>query len=50
MMVVMAYQILQANSRKDLEELVMDEIRKGWQPMGGVCIAEGIFYQAMIGS
>jgi hypothetical protein len=46
----MAYEILQAGSKQKLEELVMEQIRKGWQPMGGVCIAEGIFYQAMIGS
>lgn len=50
MAVVMAYKVLEASSREELEALVKDAIGRGWQPQGGLAINDGRFYQAMIGS
>jgi hypothetical protein len=49
MSVVIAYMLLEAESREQLETVVKDAIRKGWQPQGGVSVSNGIFYQAMVG-
>ena len=49
MPVVIAYSILEAASRVQLETLVKEAISKGWQPVGGVSVSGGMFYQAMAG-
>jgi hypothetical protein len=49
MPVVIAYMVLEAASKKELEAAVKDAIRKGWQPMGGVAVSANLFYQAMVG-
>jgi hypothetical protein len=50
MPVVMAYMVLESTTKQALEEAVREALSQGWQPLGGVCIAEGIYYQAMIGA
>ncbi|MGD0801377.1 MAG: DUF1737 domain-containing protein [Terracidiphilus sp.] len=49
MPVIIAYSILQGASIQQLETLVKDAISKGWQPIGGVAVSGGVFYQAMAG-
>ena len=49
MAVVIAYSVLEAESKKQLEKLVSEAISKGWQPIGGVAVSGGMFYQAMGG-
>lgn len=49
MSVVIAYVVLEAGSREELVALVKEAIGKGWQPEGGVAVADGRFYQAMVG-
>ena len=49
MAVVIAYMVLEAASRLELETAVKDALRKGWQPMGGIAVSGGVFYQAMVG-
>ena len=49
MSVVIAYMVLEGASRQELEAAVKDAIRKGWQPLGGVAVSAGMFYQAMAG-
>lgn len=49
MTVVIAYHVLEASSKKELEKLVNEHIGKGWQPSGGIAIANGVFYQAVVG-
>jgi hypothetical protein len=49
MSVIIAYSILQAASVQQLEALVKDAISKGWQPVGGVAVSGGVFYQTMVG-
>lgn len=49
----MSYKILQANTRQELERLVMELIVKGWKCVGGVsvaCVSDRAYsyYQAMI--
>lgn len=48
-MVIIAYKILESSSVELLEALVKDAISKGWQPIGGVAVSDGHFYQAMGG-
>jgi hypothetical protein len=50
MSVVVAYVVLEAPSKQQLEVLVKESISKGWQPLGGVAVALGVFYQAMVGN
>ena len=49
MPVVIAYAILEGETKQKLEALVKEFISKGWQPIGGVAIAEGHFYQSVVG-
>jgi hypothetical protein len=49
MSVVIAYMVLEADSKQELEIAVKDALRKGWQPIGGISVSEGKFYQAMAG-
>jgi hypothetical protein len=49
MPVIIAYMVLEASSKQELEEKVLEAIGKGWQPGGGVAVANGRFYQAMVG-
>jgi hypothetical protein len=49
MPVIIAYMVLEAGSREELENLVKEAIGKGWQPEGGLAVANGRFYQAMVG-
>ena len=49
MLVVIAYRVLEAGSREELETIVREAIGKGWQPLGGVSVCSGRFYQAMSG-
>jgi hypothetical protein len=49
MSVVIAYMVLEGASRQELEAAVKDALRKGWQPIGGVAVSGGMFYQAMAG-
>lgn len=49
MSVVIAYMVLEAASRQELESAVKDALRKGWQPMGGIAVSAGVFYQTMVG-
>ena len=36
----MEYRILQADGRAELEAVVREMIRAGWQPLGGVCVTQ----------
>jgi hypothetical protein len=49
MAVVVAYRVLQAESKEQLETLVKEMIAKGWQPLGGIAISDKVFYQAIAG-
>jgi len=49
MSVVIAYKILEAPTAALLETAVKEALGKGWQPIGGIAIANGIFYQAVAG-
>jgi len=49
MAVVIAYMVIEAASREELESAVKDALRKGWQPLGGVSVSDGKFFQAMAG-
>jgi hypothetical protein len=49
MPVIIAYMVLEAGSKKELEAEVREAIGKGWQPEGGISVANGRFYQAMVG-
>lgn len=49
MSVVIAYKILEAPTREQLETLVKQAIGQGWQPTGGLAVANGTFYQAVVG-
>lgn len=49
MSVVIAYMVIEAGTRQELETAVKDALRKGWQPLGGVSVSDGKFYQAMAG-
>lgn len=46
----MEYEIVWECEMRLLEEAVMDMIKEGWLPQGGVCLAEGIYIQAMVRS
>ena len=48
--VVIAYKVLEATTRQALEEAVREALSQGWQPLGGLEISNGIFYQAIVGS
>lgn len=50
MPVVMAYMVLEGTTREALELAVREALSMGWQPLGGIAIANGVFYQAMIGA
>ncbi|MDR3724430.1 MAG: DUF1737 domain-containing protein [Terracidiphilus sp.] len=47
--VVIAYKVLEARTREDLEKAVYEALGQGWQPLGGVAISDGMFYQAIVG-
>jgi hypothetical protein len=49
MAVIIAYKILEAASMQEIEALVKEAISKGWQPIGGIAVSGGRFYQAMGG-
>jgi hypothetical protein len=49
MSIVIAYIVVEAPSRKQLEAAVKEAIGKGWQPVGGVAVSGGVFYQALTG-
>jgi len=49
MSIVIAYMVLEAPSREQLEAAVKEAIGKGWQPAGGIAVSAGIFYQAVTG-
>ena len=49
MAVVIAYAVLEAASRVELEAAVREAIGKGWQPVGGIAVSGGVFYQAVVG-
>jgi hypothetical protein len=49
MSVVIAYSVLEGATKELLEAAVKDAIRKGWQPIGGIAVSNGVFYQAMGG-
>lgn len=40
---IVNYMILHEIYVSDLEKKVMDYIRNGWQPLGGVCFVKGGF-------
>jgi len=40
---IVSYIILHEIYVSDLEKKVMDYIRNGWQPLGGVCFVKGGF-------
>jgi hypothetical protein len=47
------YQIVSGLTKNELEELVQQQIKDGWQPIGGVAIAAEVgdvseFWQAMV--
>jgi len=45
----MEYAILYASNFLDLRDRVNSYIRRGWEPLGGVCAnGKGAFFQAMI--
>ena len=50
MSIVVSYSILRAASPKDLEDKVKEAIKRGWQPLGGLAVNNGEFFQAMAGS
>lgn len=50
MSIVVSYSILKATSPKDLEDKVKEAIKRGWQPLGGLAVNNGEFFQAMAGS
>ncbi len=50
MSVVVAYIVLEAASKQQLEVLVKESISRGWQPLGGVAVSGFMFYQAMAGN
>jgi hypothetical protein len=50
MQIVVSYSILKATSPKDLEDKVKEAIKRGWQPLGGLAVNNGEFFQAMAGS
>ena len=50
MSIVVSYSILKAPSPKDLEDKVKEAIKRGWQPLGGIAVSNGEFFQAMAGS
>lgn len=47
--VVIAYKVLEATTRQALEEAMREALSQGWQPLGGLAIANGVFYQAIVG-
>ena len=49
MSVVVAYKILEGATVKQLEALVADAIKNGWQPVGGVAISGTTLYQVVVG-
>jgi hypothetical protein len=46
---VIAYSVLEGATKELLEAAVKEYIRKGWQPIGGIAVSGGIFFQAMVG-
>ncbi len=50
MSIVVSYSILKAPSPKDLEDKVKEAIKRGWQPLGGLAVSNGEFFQAVAGS
>ena len=49
MPVVIAYKVLEAETKAELEAAVREAIGKGWQPVGGLAVNNGRFYQAVAG-
>lgn len=43
----MKYEVIEANSREELTELVTENFANGWVLKGGVSVDNGMFYQAM---
>lgn len=50
MSVIIAYKVIEAATREALEEAMREALSQGWQPLGGICITNGVFYQAIVGS
>jgi hypothetical protein len=44
----MKYDILWSTNLNELVKEVNDAISKGWEPIGGVCLADVAFYQSMV--
>ena len=44
----MEYKIVSANKREAMESIIASYITIGWIPQGGVCVDEGMLYQALI--
>ncbi len=42
------YWILGNGEMGELTEIIDKQIETGWMPQGGVCYANGMFYQAMV--
>ena len=47
--VVIAYRIVEAATREALEAALAEALKEGWQPLGGLAISNGIFYQTLVG-
>ena len=44
----MRYKMLYGDTPKALQQAVNEHLDAGWQPQGGIAIAMGMLYQAMV--
>jgi len=44
---IVNYQIVRAEYTQELEQFVLTEIKKGWQPIGGALINENYILQTL---
>jgi transcriptional antiterminator Rof (Rho-off) len=44
----MNYKVVYADNSDDFEKAVMNHLRLGWQLVGGVCVHNTGYYQAMV--
>ena len=42
------YDIIQYSTSWQLQKAVVEYMKLGWQPQGGLCYAEGDFYQVIV--
>jgi hypothetical protein len=45
---ITSYEIIQASTSWELQKNVVEYMKFGWQPQGGLCYAEGDFYQVIV--